>query len=160
MLEHSPAARISADGERRLSIQTMRGDVILVNTRLWWHQTVIAPQEEPGGLSVSYARDFYLPGNPGANHVAAPKTNVDGGHAPRAVAAGHVVLRAEEIPDCDFPVNEEDPNCELTEEDGEEVLVALRDVTAGEILTVGKAEGEEYEEFEYDPVSGKMTKVL
>jgi len=141
-------------------VETVRGDVLIVNTRLWWHQTVIESQPDPPGLSVSYARDFYLQGAPEETRNAAPKTNVDGVHAPRPFAAGEVVLRAQEIPECDFPVNETDPNCELGEEEGEEVLVALRDVGAGEILTVGMDEREEYEEYEYDPATGKMTKAM
>ncbi len=36
-------------------ILVQEGDVLVINTRLWWHQT-----ELPPGWSVSYARDLYL----------------------------------------------------------------------------------------------------
>ena len=36
-------------------ILVQEGDVFVINTRLWWHQTEIPP-----GWSVSYARDLYL----------------------------------------------------------------------------------------------------
>ena len=93
------------------------GDVIFINTRLWWHQTVLGPQSGEG-LSVSYARDFYLNGkealdsnlyphpHPNRNNCdwkealdwkAQPKTNVDGVHAPRDARKGETVLTEEEV---------------------------------------------------------------
>ena len=158
-LENSPCARLSADGERRISIQIQRGDVIFVNTRLWWHQTVIEAQQNPSGLSMSYARDFYLPGKEREREIA-PKSNVDGVYALRSVPKGGVVLESSEIPDCDFHVSEDDPNVEFgQDENANEVLIALRDVVQGEILTMGIDEDGEYEEYDFDPATGQMVKV-
>ena len=41
----------------RLKIEAQQGDLLIVNTRAWWHCTDIPPQP---GLSISFARDFYL----------------------------------------------------------------------------------------------------
>jgi len=49
------------------------------------------------------------------------------------------------------------PNCEFGE--AGEGLIALTHINRGEILTVGIDDGDEYEEYEYDPISGKMAKV-
>ena len=50
----------------RLRVEVREGDMLLVNTRAWYHKTDIEPQGvssvNPHALSVSYARDFYLPG--------------------------------------------------------------------------------------------------
>ena len=68
----------------RLKICVEEGDMLVINTRAWWHRTEIEPQcveevlpkkrrAEKGKtklatpeLSVSYARDFYLNGKPSA----------------------------------------------------------------------------------------------
>merc|ERR1712196_595802 len=78
-----------ADGQWRLSIEVEQGDLLFVNTRLWWHHTKLNPQDAPG-MSVSYARDFYLCAQqkPGA----VPKGNIDGLHAPHFFSQGDVVL--------------------------------------------------------------------
>jgi hypothetical protein len=38
-----------------------QGDLLLINTRAWWHRTDIETQDDEG-FSMSYARDFYLSG--------------------------------------------------------------------------------------------------
>ena len=42
---------------RRLRIDCSAGDLLLVNTRMYWHQTEIPAQNS---LSISFARDFYF----------------------------------------------------------------------------------------------------
>jgi len=104
-LDTSPTASQSpTDHERRLCLLVDQGDVLFLNTRLWWHQTALGPQSDEG-LSVSYARDFYLPGTL-KSEGGEPKANVDGVHAPRACMRGECVLKEEEIPECDFPASE------------------------------------------------------
>jgi len=153
------AAMRGNDGKRRLCIVVEEGDLLMVNTRLWWHHTVIGPQ--PGhGVSLSYARDFYLPGVEPVGD-GAPKGNVDGVHAPRSAQPGEVVLRAEELPECPIAASEA-PNCELScinECTNEQVLIALKHIQTGEVLTVCVDDLEEYDEYEYDPLTGTMSKV-
>ena len=44
-------------------VECEAGDLLLINTRAWWHRTTLPVQE---GNSVSYARDFYIGGRKGA----------------------------------------------------------------------------------------------
>ena len=110
----------------RLRVECDTGDVLLINTRMWWHQTHLPPTGKPHGLSISYARDFFAPS---LRHVNAPQrvecdsdqvsskrkegnsveeenedeeeyTNVDGLYASRNVVSGEVVLTEDEMPDC------------------------------------------------------------
>jgi len=55
--------RIEKDDDNiaRLSICCQEGDVIVVNTKIWMHQTEIPLQSSEGCLSFSYARDFTAP---------------------------------------------------------------------------------------------------
>ena len=159
-----------SDGQRRLKVATAEGDLLLVNTRIWWHRTEIEAQESTGGLSISYARDFCLPGVERPEPLAGgeeneSKTNVDGLYASRSVAAGEVVMREEEMPDCEL-VRSTEPNCRVEweggsgeeDEEGGGCLVALRPIEAGEFLTVEVSDDEdEYEEYYLDPVTGQMT---
>jgi hypothetical protein len=122
------------DDINRLKVVVEEGDILIVNTRLWWHQTRI-PYTSKRGLSLSYARDFYcellrhtldrsfsLPeqgalqgaGGAGEEGEGEGYTNVDGLYASRAVAAGEVVLTEDEMPDCALPRSEK-PNCEVVE---------------------------------------------
>ena len=72
-----------------------------------------------------------------------------------------VVLRAEELPECPIAASEA-PNCELScinECTNEQVLIALKHIQTGEVLTVCVDDLEEYDEYEYDPLTGTMSKV-
>jgi hypothetical protein len=51
-------------GDDRIQIDCKEGDVLIVNTRLWFHQTILPPQYNP---SVSYARDFWINKSNNAN---------------------------------------------------------------------------------------------
>jgi hypothetical protein len=161
-------------GGARLCIDCSAGDLLLINTRAWWHRTEINVQEG-SGLSVSYARDFYLDGRaPGKGAVAAGcttddadiKTN-DSTLDPRMLArkvfkAGDVVLEEDELPDDDLP-RAADPNCSMTElDDGSEALVALRRIRKDEPLTLGlgdESDADGYELWELDPETGEMLHV-
>ena len=172
------APGVVREGRRglRLLVECSQGDLLLVNTRAWWHRTDIAPQ--PGaGISISYARDFYLPtvcrpgaaggaAGKGGEATAEDKTN-DATLDPRLFAARaframEVVLRGDELPDGELPCAAE-PNCSLAElDDGSDALVALQRIRKGEPLTVGVGEDEsegEYEEWELDPETGEMYRV-
>ena len=42
----------------KLRVLVEPGDVFMLNTRLWWHETEIPPLDSRGELSISYAREF------------------------------------------------------------------------------------------------------
>eukprot|EP01062_Namystynia_karyoxenos_P067943 TRINITY_DN62093_c0_g1_i1.p2 TRINITY_DN62093_c0_g1~~TRINITY_DN62093_c0_g1_i1.p2 ORF type:complete len:413 (+),score=112.98 TRINITY_DN62093_c0_g1_i1:67-1305(+) len=139
------------------------GDVLVVNTRLWWHRTELPDTRGAAeGLSVSYARDFRLvdaqPGGGDADDddESADMTNVEGLYAPQVVPAGSVVATADDMPDCSLPRSKE-PNCVVTDTKvGRRTvmaLVALREIAAGEWFSVAPSDdegGEEDEEGEED----------
>lgn len=73
--EESSSVQRGSDGMDRLHLECRAGDLLIINTRLWWHQTVLptaGPQSsaDPGSsrcrsrigtnLSISVARDFSL----------------------------------------------------------------------------------------------------
>jgi hypothetical protein len=137
-------------------VECRAGDVLVINTRLWWHSTelpAVPAGRTRGGaggtdrLSISYARDFVLSDStaaaalsraaPGSGVDADTMTNVDGLFATRHVARGTVVLRAAQMPDCELPVSGE-YNCVVREDadTGELVLVASRNIASGEFFSV------------------------
>ena len=66
------------DRGARLRIEVQRGDLLVINTRAWYHATNLEAQ--PGiqsadqGFSISYARDFYRDGDRKAAAAAAAAT--------------------------------------------------------------------------------------
>eukprot|EP00747_Dinoflagellata_sp_TGD_P107024 gnl/TRDRNA2_/TRDRNA2_169991_c5_seq4.p1 gnl/TRDRNA2_/TRDRNA2_169991_c5~~gnl/TRDRNA2_/TRDRNA2_169991_c5_seq4.p1 ORF type:complete len:385 (+),score=63.08 gnl/TRDRNA2_/TRDRNA2_169991_c5_seq4:295-1449(+) len=52
---HYPSLEKSVEGHRRLKIHCEEGDMLIVNTRLWWHETQF---DAAGSPSMSIARDF------------------------------------------------------------------------------------------------------
>ena len=46
----------------RLEVTVAAGSMLLLNTRLWFHETALPPQPGPEALSLSIARDFSAPG--------------------------------------------------------------------------------------------------
>lgn len=175
ILAHKTGAEKGPNGGWRLRIHVAAGEMLLINTRLWWHRTEI--EEQAGGqngLSISYARDFYLDSDEdseedesedgGTSARNALKANAPDTLDPRMrakqdTAAGAALLRGEEIPE-GLPRSLE-PNCEIIEEGQQEerVLVALRAVRAGEALAIAAREDEEYDEWELDPSTGEMVRV-
>lgn len=132
------------------------GDVLAINTKLWWHSTQLPPvggrtraRGAACSLSISYARDFVISGSEAARKqgatsaaggIDAPSddmTNVDGLFATRHIKKGTAILSAAQMPDCELPVSAE-PNCEVCEDaqTGELVLIASRAIASGEFFTV------------------------
>ena len=151
-------------GGSKLKILCEEGDLLLINTRAWWHKTEIEPQDTD--FSISYARDFYL-GDNKKKKADGEKTN-DETLDPRMFAARNfkameVVLREDELPDAEMP-RSADPNCSMAELDDDSfALVSIRAVKTGEPLTIGVGEDsddDEYEEWDLDPETGEMVKVL
>ena len=126
---------ISDKKAKRLRIKVEEGDLFVLNTAMWYHRTELQTSPE---MSISLARDFFLP----AETLLAKSDFKE----------GEIILEEDALPDI-IP-SSDNPNCALAEveseessEDGEDdcsiVLVALRDISAGEELTIAKTrEGE------------------
>lgn len=134
-----------------ITVNCEQGDVLVINTKLWFHQTILPMQSQP---SVSYARDFWTkmpsPSSGGTTEQGASNmTNVDGLYATNDIEAGTVVFREDEMPDCELHRSKDTYNCEVVElEDGTQAVVSTRDITAGEFFCLEDSDGES--EFETD----------
>jgi hypothetical protein len=129
-------------------IDCQQGDVLIINTRLWFHQTVIPPQPQP---SVSYAKDFCI------NRVVteatdhersvgkgARMTNVDGLYATDDILEGTILFREDDMPDCAMHRSVTNPNCAVVElDDGTHAVVSIRQILAGEFFCVGDSTDED-----------------
>merc|ERR1712146_146429 len=81
-------------GKARLRVECKPGDVLLINTRMWWHQTNIECTKAANcKLSLSCARDFYL----GKQDAACDMTNVDGLYSAQPFKRGEVVVWESDI---------------------------------------------------------------
>jgi hypothetical protein len=139
----------------RIHVDCQVGDVIVVNTRLWFHQTMIPAQDEP---SVSYARDFWTDETKGRHNSqsatgATSMTNVDGLYATNDIEAGSIIFRESDMPDCEVHRSRTNPNCEVVElEDGENAIVSICPIAAGDFFCLPESsdeeEGEECEEID------------
>jgi hypothetical protein len=139
------------------------GDIFVINTRLWWHQTEIPGRTtrsdddngNKGGmgngycnLSVSYARDIYLDGTKPLNpHTRMHMSNKDGAWATAFIPEGTVLLTEADPPICRTS-NRIGANCRLVvvgdENEGEEqlALVTLRDIKEGEDYVMFESEND------------------
>lgn len=129
-------------------IECQQGDVILLNTRLWWHRTELPPQPTP---SVSYARDFYkkAPSTDSEDTAPASMTNVDGMYASNDIEENTIIFTEHEMPDCELPHADmaENANCKVVElEDGTSALVSTRLIQSGEFFCVAQEESSDEEE--------------
>ena len=115
-------------------------------------------------MSAPLAREFFGGGSRGAAGAkdaakrAEAFTNVDGLYAPRAMAAGDIVCTEKDFEDGGPRVGRsEDPNCAVADiDDGDDegdeggggtmALVALRDIAAGEFLTVEPSDDDDDDE--------------
>jgi hypothetical protein len=124
-----------------LEVHCEENDVLLINTRLWWHRTKIPPQHLP---SVSYARDFHfsLGDNPiDTSHMS----NVDGMYAVSDIEKGCVIFREEDIPDCELHRSRDNPNCEVVmlEDEGMYAVISIRPIKSGEFFCVAESDDED-----------------
>lgn len=141
---------------QQLRIDCRQGDVLVLNTRLWRHQTILPPQPEP---SVSYARDFWINtndsddnnninnnnGTSGATAVG-NMTNVDGLYATDDIREDTIVFREDNMPDCELHrcSSPGKANCRVVElEDGMQAVVSSRFIGAGEFFCIPESSGEE-----------------
>ena len=141
------------DQDSALVVECRPGDVLLINTALWWHRTEIpcTTSETPEGLSISYARDVSLAahkeGGAGKDAKEASRQadeeleldmgNIDNFRVECDIEEGSVIFEEHDMPEVPLP-SSSSPNCELIiwEPTGETVLIASRNITAGEFLTV------------------------
>jgi U3 small nucleolar RNA-associated protein 6 len=111
------------------------GDVIMINTRLWFHRTELPASIVP---SVSFARDFRWHG---PSHHDGGMTNVDGLYATEDIEAGTIVFTEKDMPDCELHRSSTNPNCEVVElEDGTGAIAALRNIQAGEFFCIAESD--------------------
>lgn len=124
------------------------GDLFVINTRLWWHQTSI-PETEAAqdGLSLSVARDFTFishtedsassAGRDTEAEAGCDMTNLDGLFATDDIEADTIILKQSDMGAGELEIEvSEDPNCALVEVENEVVLVSKRDIRAGEWFSV------------------------
>ena len=171
------------DESRRITISCKEGDVLLINTRLWWHSTIIPEQPiddmKRSVPSVSYARDIYLSWDNNNNNNNNDDddditndiikndsndnmTNLDGLYASNDIEAGTIIFTEEDMPDCELHRTNENPNCEVVEIENENgkgsisAVVSCRDIKAGEffcLLESDDEDDEEVDEYDYEEVN-------
>jgi U3 small nucleolar RNA-associated protein 6 len=131
-----------------LHIECKEGDVVALNTRVWFHRTIIPPQAIP---SVSYARDFREDGSD--QKICGTMSNVDGMYATTDIENNTIIFTEKDMPDVELHRSATDPNCGVVElEDGTIAVVSLRSIAAGEFFTViesdesSSSNGEEIDE--------------
>jgi len=142
-------------------ITVEEGDIFVMNTRLWWHQTEIPgttttfPCDDNGdsdsksrgvmmesssngctssNLSISYARDIYLDGTKptvGRMHMS----TLSGSWATAFIPKGTLFL-TEADPPIGRTFNEMEANCELVVGEEKCELVVIRDIKEGEFYVM------------------------
>lgn len=148
-------------------VNCSQGDVFVINTRLWWHQTFIPPShcKEP---SISYARDgvfytstpsscndalavssenstFHASSKDGAgkHETAGFSTNLDGLFATNDIEDDTIILTEKDMPDCELH-RSSSPNCEVVQlEDGTGCLVSIKPIKAGDFFCIGYSSSED-----------------
>lgn len=139
----------------KIRIHCQEGDVLIVNTKLWFHRTVIPSQTNP---SVSYARDFRLAASSNCEGQGG-MTNLDGLYARNEIEAGTVIFTENDMPECELHRSKGNPNCEVVElEDGISAVVSKRAIACGEFFCVAESsdeeDGEDEEEESYEEEGG------
>ena len=146
---------VAVGGIKRLEIRCEEGDMLFVNTALWWHRTTIPCQPKHKSCSVtvpsvSYARDIYLDETTKSNRQGSNMKNLDGLYASNDIESGTIIFRESEMPDCELHRTKENPNCEIIElDDGEGAIVSCRDIKCGEFFCLLDSDAED-EEFVTD----------
>mmetsp|Transcript_1850 Transcript_1850/g.5408 ORF Transcript_1850/g.5408 Transcript_1850/m.5408 type:complete len:411 (-) Transcript_1850:1078-2310(-) len=143
---------VAGSEEGRVTVKCNEGDVFILNTRLWWHKTVIPPQpickvDGKAVPSISYAREFSFAALKGTSD--SKMSNLDGLYAADTIEKDTVVFTEEDMPDCELH-RSEDPNCELVQLDnGMGAIVSRRAIAAGEFFCIAESSDEE-DEYEED----------
>jgi len=123
-------------GAGHVRVRCEQGDVLCVNTRLWWHRTHLPARCK---LSMSVARDMWLDGR---EDVGCDMTNIDGHYAQRTIERGVVLFTEHDAPELELPRSSES-NCGLRKlGDGTMAVVAKRRISAGDWLALSESEEE------------------
>jgi len=148
----------NGDGEDEVQapivIDCRSGDVLIVNTRLWFHQTLLPPQPLP---SVSYARDFWtrcardakstsdhIRSDNGGDDQEGMMSNVDGLYATDDIEEGTIIFKETDNRDVELHRSSTNPNCVVVElEDGTQAVVAMRKIQTGEFFCIAESSDEE-----------------
>lgn len=149
------------DESTKVHVVCDEGEVLVINTRLWFHRTIIPHQDNP---SVSYARDFRVESEAHQKEesttAASPDTkkadeqdkngcmtNVDGLYARTEIEAGTIIFTEKDMPECELHRSKDNPNCEVVElDDGTSAVVSRRTITCGEFFCVGDSSDEDEDE--------------
>jgi len=138
-------------------IMVNQGDIFVINTHLWWHQTEIpilatatarqfcdaasATAHHQSYLSISYARDIYLNGADPPDEDVMNVINQEGAWSIGFIAKGTTLL-TEEDPPMIRTSEKEKSNCKLVvvgkDDDGKQQLavLAIKDIQEGEFFTL------------------------
>jgi hypothetical protein len=130
-------SEVAKRGVGGVDIHVHDGDIIIVDTKAWWHCTSVPSQP---GISMSYARDLYVnrPA-PGESDMV----NLDGVWAQKSISAGEVVFTEHDLPDAELQRGS-NPNCELVELQGDEdgtscmAVMTTQSVKAGEFFVLAE----------------------
>lgn len=124
-----------------MKIECKQGDVLVINTKLWFHQTVIPAQRKP---SVSYARDFCFRPSAQSQDVESGLQNVDGLYAANDIENGTILFTEKTMGDCELQRSAGQYNCErVMLDDGTLAVVSSRDIPAGEFFCLKESDDEE-----------------
>jgi len=133
--------------DSKMMITCLPGDILLLNTKLWWHHTGIPCTKDANDeVSISYARDIYFhkPNDTTLNDM----TNVDAIYASKSIKCGEIVLTEADLPDCELPRSNE-PNCEVSMlENGQGALIAIRNIDEGDFFSIANSSSDEDDIFE------------
>lgn len=115
-----------ADGLPRLKVVVEQGDILVINTRVWWHQTRI-PYTGAEGYSISYAIDFYckdlrLPGKKALTSST------------KSESAQMKTPGSESVPDDDNDSDSEEPDEVAQGYSNVDGLYASRPLKSGEVV--------------------------
>ncbi len=129
--------------EEPLRVPVEAGDLIMINTALWYHRTEIPnTQAAADGVSFSYARDFHIGPREGEGVDSEVEMgNLDDTWATDDIAKGTVVAEGEVA--LSFPSAEHaaQSNCKLLQGAGRQPrVVAARNIREGESLRVAASE--------------------
>eukprot|EP00941_MAST-03F_sp_MAST-3F-sp1_P000785 g785.t1 len=125
------------------------GDVLLINTKLWFHHTEIPNTYfAKDQMSFSYARDFNINGLENCGGETSEFSNQDGLFATRPFQEGEIVLLQSDVPENLCLPQSPNPNCEVVyatifngEEEREEgALLAIKKIEKGEWFTIATDE--------------------
>lgn len=141
----------SENNNRHIEVVCKEGDIILLNTRLWWHSTSIPSQDVP---CISYARDIYFTQQKEDSaqeeqpNRESSMTNVDGTYAAEAIEADTILFTEHNMPDIELPRSKTDPNCQVVELENDNgdtymAVVSLRDIREGEFFSLLESDDEE-----------------